>query len=236
MRLHYLQHVPFENPGCILDWANDRNVDVQSSHLYKNDPLPDLDDFDLLVVMGGAMGANDDALYPWMSAEKQFIKSAIGAGKKIIGICLGSQFLADVLGVSVYPNLHKEIGWFPIEWTDAAHENTYTNHLPKTLDVFHWHGDTYDLPPGAVHLAKSAICQNQAFQVGETVLAFQFHLEVKEDNVKAMLANCVDELVDEPYIQSREDILAGMKNCDMVNGYITAMLDKFCQSRCELTI
>ncbi len=229
MRLHYLQHVPFENPGCILDWAYDHAYDVSSSHLYKNDPLPDLDDFDLLVVMGGAMGANDDDIYSWMRAEKEFIKSAIDAEKKIIGICLGSQFLADVLGVSVYPNAHKEIGWFPIEWTDVALENDYTNHMPKTLEVFHWHADTYDLPPGAVRLAQSAICHNQAFQVGENVLAFQFHLEVKEDNVKAMLANCADELVDGPFIQSREEILEGMKKCAMVNAHIKKMLDKFCQ-------
>jgi GMP synthase (glutamine-hydrolysing) len=228
MRLHYLQHVPFENPGCILDWANENNVDVKSSHLYKNDPLPELDVFDLLVVMGGAMGANDDDIYPWMPQEKKLIESAINANKKVIGICLGSQFLADVLGVKIYANSHKEIGWFPIEWSDAAQQNELTNHMPKTLDVFHWHGDTYDLPPNATHLAKSRVCQNQAFLFGNNVLAVQFHLEVKEDNIKAMLANCADELVDAPYIQSREKILEGMKNCDIVNDYIKKMLDKFC--------
>ncbi len=228
MRLYYLQHVPFENPGCILDWANEHDIEVKSSHLYKNEALPELDDFDILVVMGGPMGAHDDQNYPWMRPEKDFLTAAINANKKIIGICLGSQFLADVFGVQVYPNVHKEIGWFPIEWSEAAQENDVTAHMPKKLSVFHWHGDTYDLPPDAVHLAESAVCPNQAFQVGDHVLAFQFHLEVKEDNVKAMLANCADELVEAPYIQSREQILEGMSRCDHVNGYMKEMLTRFC--------
>lgn len=229
-RLHYLQHVQFENPGSILDWANNNEFTVASSHLYKDEPLPKPEEFDLLVVMGGSMGANDERLFPWMAPEKKLIESAIQADKKVIGICLGSQFLADVLGVKVYANIHKEIGWFPVEWSDAALSQTHLNHMPPTLDVFHWHGDTYDVPHGAIHLAKSCTCENQAFQFGEHVLAFQFHLEVKDDNVKAMLANCSDELVEAPYVQTREEILAGMSQCDVVNDKIWQMLEKFCMS------
>ena len=228
-RLHYLQHVPFENPGCIIDWANSNEFELQSTHLYKNEPLPALQDFDLLVVMGGAMGANDEKLFPWMAPEKKLIESAIHAHKKVIGICLGSQLLADVLGVKVYSNAHKEIGWFPIEWSETAFAQNQLDHMPASLHVFHWHGDTYDLPHGAIHLAKSQVCENQAFQFGEHVLAFQFHMEVKEENVKAMLANCSDELAEAPYVQTREEILAGMSFCFDVNEKIYLMLDKFCE-------
>jgi GMP synthase (glutamine-hydrolysing) len=236
MRLYYLQHVPFENPGCILDWAQRNRVDVKGAHLYKNEPLPALEDFDLLVVMGGAMGANDDDHYPWMRPEKELLDRAIAADKKVIGICLGSQFLADVLGVRVYPNAHKEIGWFPTTWSEAAQSHDLTNHMPETLEVFHWHGDTYDLPQGAIHLAESAACRNQAFLYGDHVLAFQFHLEVKEENVRAMLAHCGEELVDARYIQARQEILRGMVHCGGVNEKIYELLDKFCRGCFSVTI
>lgn len=229
MRLCYLQHVPFENPGCILDWAQRKHVQVKGAHLYKNEPLPAPDDFDLLVVMGGPMGANDDDIYAWMRPEKRLIDKAIAANKKVIGICLGSQFIADVLGVRVYANAHKEIGWFPISWSDTAKSHLLTKHMPDSLKVFHWHGDTYDLPHGAVHLAESDVCRNQAFLYKEHVLAFQFHLEVKEENVRAMLANCGDELVGAPYIQTRQEILRDMAQCGVVNEKIFVLLDTFCR-------
>lgn len=227
MRLHYLQHVAFENPGCILDWAKEKKFSISRSLLYQNEPLPNVDDFDLLVVMGGPMGANDDHLYPWMRPEKKLIEQAIHSGKKVIGICLGAQIVANVLGQKVYRNSEKEIGWFPIEWTEAALSINALNHLPKFLTVFHWHGDTFDVPPGALHLAKSQACKNQAFLFEDNVLAFQFHLEVKPDNVRAMVENCGDELAPAPFIQTHEEILAGVRYCQAVNEHIQTVLDKF---------
>ncbi|MBN1466180.1 type 1 glutamine amidotransferase [candidate division KSB1 bacterium] len=226
MRLHYLQHVPFENPGSILDWAERAAIALTGSHLYRGEPLPRLDDFDALVVMGGPMGLADDQLYSWMAPEIKFIASAIRAEKKVLGICLGAQMLADVLGARVYPNGHKEIGWFPITWKEAARSLAHLHHMPAHLAVFHWHSDTFDLPAGARQLASSSACAHQAFQYGESVLALQFHLEVKEENVRALLLNS-DELVNAHHIQNRAEILAGTKECDALNVKMQQLLDKF---------
>ncbi|MBN1479046.1 type 1 glutamine amidotransferase [candidate division KSB1 bacterium] len=229
MRLHVLQHAPFENPGAILDWAYNAKIHAQSTHLYKNESLPALHDFDLLIVMGGPMSVHDDERIPWLRPEKKFIEQAIKAGVKVVGICLGAQLLADVLGARVYPHTFKEIGWFPIEWSAETLTQPLFDYMPRRLDVFHWHGDTFDLPRGALHLAKSGVCENQAFLYGDTVLALQFHLEVKQDNVIAMLDHCADDLVNMPYIQTREEILAGTRHCTTVNEKIFKLLDAFAQ-------
>ena len=226
-RIAYLQHIDIETPASILDWATKNDLSVSGSHLYRGDELPNIEEFDALVVMGGPMGAKDDHLYPWMRPEKQLIEAAITAGKKIVGICLGAQFLADVLSARVYPNGHKEIGWFPITWTEAARQSLLFSPLPKEQTVFHWHGDTFDLPAGARHLASSAACPNQAWQYGANVLAFQFHLEVKPENVKLMTERFAEELVGAPFIQSAAEMLAGTSFCRSMNEAMFETLDKF---------
>ena len=226
-RLCYLQHVDFETPAGILDWAATHKLNVSGSHLYRGDQLPDVKDFDHLIVMGGPMGANDDHLYAWMRLEKKLIEASIKAGKKVIGICLGSQFLADVLGAPVYKNSQKEIGWFPIEWTKNARSSPLFQHMPQQQLVFHWHGDTHDLPSGARHLASSAVCQNQAYQFGENVLGFQFHLEVKPENIQFMMQQFIDELIEAPYIQSAKEIEAHTRLCPDMNKAFFATLDAF---------
>ncbi|MBN1561750.1 type 1 glutamine amidotransferase [candidate division KSB1 bacterium] len=226
-RLHYIQHVPFENPGSILDWAENAAIAVNGSHLYRGEPLPRLDDFEALIVMGGPMAVSDDHLYAWMAAEKKLIESAIRAEKKVLGICLGAQLLAHSLGAKVYPNEDKEIGWFPIVWSEAARSLAHLQHMPTPLALFHWHGDAFDLPAGALHLASSSACACQAFQYGEHALALQFHLEIKEENIRALLLNCSDELVEAPFIQSRAEILAGIKRCDELNVKMQHLLEKF---------
>ena len=117
MRIHYFQHVPFEGLGSIEDWIRSEGYDLFSTRFYRNDPLPELDRIDWLIVMGGPMGANDDHIYPWLAAEKKFIGEAIKKGVRILGICLGAQLIASVLGARVYPNAHKEIGWFHVRLT-----------------------------------------------------------------------------------------------------------------------
>ena len=114
MRIHHLQHVPFEGLGCMKPYFINKGHQLSSTHLYLNEPLPQLHDFDWLIVMGGPMGVSDELHYPWMSKEKSLIKSSIESGKIVLGICLGAQFIADALGSKVYKNSHREIGWFPI--------------------------------------------------------------------------------------------------------------------------
>jgi GMP synthase-like glutamine amidotransferase len=208
MRIQCLQHVPFEGPAAIAHWAEARGHSLVSTPLYAGAAPPPQADFDWLLVMGGPMGIYDEADHPWLAVEKAFLRESISAGKTVVGVCLGAQLLADVLGARVYPGPHKEIGWFPIELTAEAAATAPLGLLPATLDVFHWHGDTFDLPPGAVHLASSAVCANQAFLYDGRVLGLQFHVESTPASVRDIVANCADELVPAPYIQSAERLLA----------------------------
>jgi GMP synthase-like glutamine amidotransferase len=169
------------------------------------------------------MSVNDEAALPWLRAEKRFIRAAVARGTPVLGVCLGSQLIASALGARVYPNAQKEIGWFPLEAVRAEGE---AFRFPERFPSFHWHGETFDLPPGAVHLARSAACANQAFQVGRRTLALQFHLEVTPEAVRAFINNSGDELKPGPYIQSAEEI-ASAANClyDEINGLMGRVLN-----------
>lgn len=226
MRIRCLQHVPFEGPAAIADWAAQRGHEIGITHLYAGDRLPPQGNFDRLVIMGGPMGIHDEADYPWLQSEKAFLRETIDAGKCVIGICLGAQLLADVLGAKVYRGPHKEIGWFPIELTDTATESSIFGHLPSRFDVFHWHGDTFDLPPGALHIAASEGCVNQAFLYDNRVLGLQFHMESTPASVAAIVENCGDEIVSAPYIQAAEHMLsADPKDFDGIHSALYGILD-----------
>lgn len=147
LSIHYLQHVPFEGLAAIQDWIQSRGHHVSSSLLYKKDhSFPDIQSIDWLLVMGGPMGVYEEENYPRLAEEKKYIKQAIQAGKTVIGICLGAQLIANVLGAKIYPNVEKEIGWYPITFTDQAAKDHLFTFFPRQMDVFHWHGDTFDLP------------------------------------------------------------------------------------------
>src|SRR5271170_6697939 len=120
MRIHYFQHVPFEGLGCIAQWAAEKEHTVTATRFYLDEPAPNPGEIDWLVVMGGPMNIYEEAEYPWLAREKRFIGEAIRGGKTVIGICLGAQLIADVMGGPVTRNLEKEIGWFPIELTPEA--------------------------------------------------------------------------------------------------------------------
>lgn len=168
--------------------------------------LPSPDEVDLLVVMGGPMSVNDEREFPWLVEEKQFVRRILAAGKPVLGICLGAQLIANALGARVYPNRAKEIGWFPIHGVPSDDPDTFR--LPATADVFHWHGETFDLPTGAVHLARSAHCEHQAFQVGRRALGLQFHLETTPASARALVEHCRSELVPSPTVQDEATLLA----------------------------
>ena len=209
MHIHCLQHVPFEGPAAIAVWAANAGHSFSATPLYEQADLPRQDDFDWLVVMGGPMGVYDESAFPWLATEKVFLREAIAAGKTVIGVCLGAQLLADALGGRVYRGREKEIGWFSIELTETARASHLFGFLPSRFEVFHWHGDTFEIPQGAVRLARSEGCDNQAFLYEERVLGLQFHLESTPQSVGAIVANCADELVGGPYIQSAEQMLDG---------------------------
>jgi len=206
VRAHYLQHVPFEGLGSIESWLHANEYEISATRLFEAEALPCLDGIDLLIVMGGPMSVNDEQAYPWLSAEKEFVLEAINAGKLVLGICLGAQLIATALGAKVYPNAHKEIGWFPI--TPAAPDRDLPSWFTNSVDVFHWHGETFDMPPGAVRLASSEGCANQAFRIGDSVVGLQFHLETTPESAKAIVANCRAELSPSKYVQTEAEILS----------------------------
>ncbi|MGD8854646.1 MAG: amidotransferase [Gammaproteobacteria bacterium] len=204
MRAHYVQHVPFEGLGSIESCLKAGGYDITQTRWFESVELPAPDELDLLVVMGGPMSVNDQAAYPWLAQEKQFVRGAIEAGKSVLGVCLGAQLIASSLGARVYPNRHKEIGWFPVHGIPQTDDSIFR--FPAALEVFHWHGETFDLPPGAVRLASSEACENQAFQIGASVIGLQFHLESTPQSAREIVSNCRDELVPSRYVQTEEEL------------------------------
>jgi GMP synthase-like glutamine amidotransferase len=179
MRAHWLQHADHEDPGLILPWLSANGHSARGSCLHRDEPLPALADFDVLIVMGGPMNIDEHAAHPWLVAEKQLIRRALDGGKRLLGICLGAQLIADQLGGPVTRNGDVEIGWWPVTLTQGGRDHQLLAGWPQRFDAFHWHGDTFALPPGCVHLAASAACANQAFASADGhVLGLQFHPEL----------------------------------------------------------
>jgi len=186
MRAHYLQHVHFEGLGSIASWLQHKGYEITHTAFFDEPNLPEAETIDFLIIMGGPMSVNDASIYPWLAAEKAFIREVIALGKPVLGICLGAQLIASTMGAKIYPNSHKEIGWFPIEAVPTNKNDTFA--FPAFFEVFHWHGETFDLPPSASLLASSTGCKNQAFQLGKNVMGLQFHLEMTADSVKDGMA------------------------------------------------
>ncbi|MBI4444703.1 MAG: type 1 glutamine amidotransferase [Acidobacteria bacterium] len=207
MRIHYFQHVSFEGPAHIEAWARSRGHRVSSSRLDLSQPLPPLEEIDLLVILGGPMGVDDEKRFQWLAEEKRYLEHAVRSEKMILGVCLGAQLVARVLGARVFQNAHKEIGWFPLECVSDRAPG-WPCGMPERFDAFHWHGDTFDLPRGSVHLARSRACENQAFSYGPATLALQFHLEATAHSVSQLVDHCPQDLRPGAYTQSAEQMKA----------------------------
>ena len=225
MRIHHLQHVPFEGLSSIEAVLKAKGHALTATHLYNNETLPVLQDIDWLIVMGGPMGIYDEVDYPWLAAEKQFIKQAIEAGKKVLGICLGAQMIADVLGAKVYPGKHREIGWFDIERSAGVADTILAEAIGEKQQVFHWHGDTFKIPKDAVALGGSEACSNQGFIYDNRVVAFQFHLETTLESATALIENCGDELDGSHYVQSADEMLADPQRFTDINRIMVKVLE-----------
>lgn len=225
-RIHVLQHTEAETAGCILYWASDMGYPVTYTKFFEDYAFPNIEAFDFLVIMGGPMSVNDIDDYPWLAEEIAFIKLAIDSGKTILGICLGAQLIARSLGAVVKKNKHKEIGWHRIYRTDSQAEVPIFDCIPDGAYVFHWHGDTFEIPEGATHVFYSDACRNQAFIYEDRVVALQFHPEVTHQLLNDMLADLSDELNDKgEYIQSISEISAGADNIRNINFYMMSILD-----------
>ena len=226
MNIHCLQHVPFEGPGSIEDWARRERHTLSTTRFYRGEPLPPVQKVDLLLVLGGPMNIYEALRYPWLVDEKRFIERVIAAGRRVLGICLGAQLVADVLGAKVYANADKEIGWFPVETTEAASASGLFAAFSRQLEVFHWHGDTFDIPAGAVHVTRSAGCANQAFVYDERVVGLQFHLETTPASAQQIITHGASELVEGRYIQMPQAMLADARRFDAINQEMQGLLDR----------
>jgi len=225
MRVHYLQHVPFEGIGSIESFLIEKGYDLTCTKLYEKEDLPPVQDFDWLIIMGGPMGVHDEQIYPWLKLEKKFIKEAIFSRKIVIGICLGAQLIADTLEARVYKNKYREIGWFDIIRSKEAGNTLLAKALPQKAKVFHWHGDTFDIPNGAIPLAKSEACPNQGFIFENRVVAFQFHLETTLTSAEKLIDNCRGELNGSKYVQPENEILSGAERFSSINKIMLSVLE-----------
>jgi len=206
MRIHCLQHSHLGGEIYLPVWAAERGYHWASSIVPAVPSLPAPEDLDCLIVLGGPMSVWEEVEYTWMKAEKRLMEALIAAGKPILGICLGAQLLADVLGARTYTGKQKEIGWRFVETTAESRAHPVGAVLPDTFETFLWHADSFDLPDGATHIARSALFESQAF-VWEQVLALQFHLEVRPDWVRKIVERDAGELKESEYVQPRETVL-----------------------------
>lgn len=207
MKIHWFQHAPFEGLGAIEPWLLKHGHILTRTRFHEGETAPsNVERFDWLVVMGGPMNIYQYRDHPWLRAEKRVIREAVAANKRVLGVCLGAQLIADALGGKVYQNSEKEIGWFPVAPVPEGDESPYK--IPDETLVFHWHGDTFTLPPGGVWLARSEACEHQAFSVGRNVLGLQFHPEMTPDDVARIVKACADDLTPGKFVQSAEGMLA----------------------------
>jgi GMP synthase-like glutamine amidotransferase len=212
-RIHIacFMHVPFEGPGAILDWISEKKHQLQYTRFYQGDALPEAEKVDLLIIMGGPMNVFDYHIHPWMEEEIAWVKDFIHRDKPVLGICLGAQIIAAALGEEVYPGPGREIGWHNLQFFPALGDYKIFNDLPASRKVFHWHGDTFNIPVDATCIAASRAFPNQGFIYKNKVVALQFHLEVTPESLKDLVDNCRNELVEGPHIQSENEILSEEK-------------------------
>lgn len=230
MRIHCFQFAAHEGPGVIADWARDHDVPIGTSRIFEGAAFPERGSFDMLVVMGGPMNIYQDRDFPYLKQARRFIKGYVTSGGKALGICLGSQFLADALGGRVIQNPLRETGWHPVTFTEEA--RSLLPCLPVTQDFLHWHGDTFELPNGAIGLGASAACENQGFLFEGRVLALQFHPEMTRAIAAALVGEYADELDGRGFVQTGDEIL-GRPDTDFenTNALLRRMLDAIFLSR-----
>ena len=226
------QHIWCETPGIFLDLLREQNRPVETVRLYEGEQPPDdLSRSSGLLVMGGPMSVNDEADYPWLKAEDRILKEALALDVPTLGICLGSQLIAKAAGGAVRRGPRKEIGWYPVRLTAAARHDRLFRESPETIEVFQWHGEYFDTPPGAVNLASSELYQCQAFSTGQNVYGLLFHLEVTAQMVKEWVGTFREELDGVKGSIRPEAILDRLpQRIDELNRHARRLFARFCES------
>lgn len=213
MKILILQHEASVTPGSVMEWAEFNGLSPKIHFISKQKLNPD-EDYDLLVICGGNMNVNQEKDFPWLIDEKAFIKSAIQRNKRIVGLCLGGQLMAECLGSSIFKAPSWEIGWHKIKLLEKK----------KELIVFHWHAYQFSLPPGAVKTSLSDCCFDQGFRLGQRIQAFQFHPEAtKEWVIKCSVDPDLPPKGE--FVQNADEIMEGLKYHEGMKEWFFSELD-----------
>lgn len=237
MNVHYLQHVPYEGLGSIQDWVDTRGHQLSGTPMFAEPfgtaGLLDPDGVDLLVIMGGPMSVREHDKHPYLPGEKNFIRTCISRRKAVLGICLGAQLIADVLGGEVTRAPYEEIGWHPVELTGAGRKLEVFAHFPDRFTTLQWHGDTFSIPQGATHAASSEAVTNQAFTFDdERVVGLQFHLEETRETLGELVQvagsnlPASPDMTRAPWVSPLEDLLAPDAPFDACREMLFGLLDR----------
>lgn len=204
MKAHILQHTMSTTPGSTIEWLESENISFTITQFFNPDPIiPSLDSFDLLIICGGEMNVDEEDKYSWLRLEKNFIKSALEKNKKVVGLCLGGQLMAEALGAKVGKHETWEVGWWPVNLNLPSSLKISPSNI---LTPFQFHGYSFETPAGAYCFASSAACKNQAFLWGKNAIGFQFHPE----STKAWVLECSQEkLPSGPFVQTQQQIFDG---------------------------
>jgi len=236
MKIQVIQHSPINTLGTIQEYAKMKNHTIESIWFYDTESIPAIDSFDFLIIMGGPMGIFSYKENPWLKNEKKFIKQVIESGKPVLGICLGAQLLADILGTQVYENNYMEMGWFPVKAVSEAaskrekthiEKSEFSKGLPEEITVFHWHSQTFDLPEGAIRLYESKGCKNQGFIYNSRVVSLQFHPEVNEERIKSLIEHFGNIMGDGPFVQNKKAMFGQEKHLIGTKEFMFLILEKF---------
>lgn len=227
MNILCITHADFETPGIITKWAQDKGFDFTVKKPYQQEQLPEIDAYDMLIVMGGPQGATQLDDTPYLYDEIKLIQQAIKQDKKILGFCLGAQLIGVALGADALKSPEKEIGVYPITLTDEGVKDSLLQGLSKNFPVIHWHNDMPGLSANAVILASSIGCPRQIVRYQPFIYGFQCHLEIDRRGIEDLINACPADLAPSRFTQSKEQLLA--YNYNLINETMRVLLDKFVQ-------
>ena len=223
-----LQHIECEDLGTIANAMSQRGIGYKYVRLFDGEPVPsDPGNYSGMIILGGPMNVYEEDKFPYLKDEDILIKKAVKNDMPVLGICLGGQLIAKATGAKVKKGTKKEIGWYDLKLTKDSRQDKVFNSLPGTIKVFQWHGDTFDIPDGAVHLAGSELFSNQAYRVGSSIYGLQFHLEVTQEMINRWISEYEEELSTLDYINAGRIISDTPVYIDNLNRCAELFFDKF---------